>query len=236
VVKLGEEELDRLLEPASPEGEEAQSISHLVDLVSRFEGDGIRGGLRAYVDEHGPRALLRERVAPLLTAVGRAWADGRLEVRHEHFVSGVLEDFLRSLRLGLPEADGPVLLFATLSGESHGLGLQMAALTASVCGFRPRILGTDTPNEEVVAAASELEADGVCLSVSLSTGGVRTDRVLSDLRRSLPEELPLVIGGRGARGVRRGPRGIDYVEDLLGFEEWLFSRASGRASGATAAR
>ncbi|MHC4469814.1 MAG: MerR family transcriptional regulator [Planctomycetota bacterium] len=227
VVKLGDEDLDRLLEPAGPAEEEADAVKELVELVGRYDGDAIRSRLRDYLEEHGPRALLRKRTAPLLTAVGRAWADGTLDVRHEHFVSSILEDFMRSMRLGLPETTGPIALFATLSGEVHGLGLQMAALTAAVAGLRPRILGTDTPNAEIVSAAAEIGAAGVCLSVSLATGGVRTDRVLADLRSALPDDVRLVIGGRGARGVRRGPRGVEYVEDLDDFERWLLELAGG---------
>jgi len=49
---------------------------------------------------------------------------------------------------------------------------------------------------------------------------VDTDRVIADLRRLLPEEVRLLVGGRGARGVRRGPRGVDYVADWPALERW----------------
>ena len=40
---------------------------------------------------------------------------------------------------------------------------------------------------------------------------------LASLRAVLPDDVRLIVGGEGARGVRRGPRGVEYVED---FEAW----------------
>ena len=50
---------------------------------------------------------------------------------------------------------------------------------------------------------------------------MKTDRLLADLRRLLPEGIRLVVGGAGARGVRRGPQGIEYAQDWNVLEAWL---------------
>ncbi len=156
-----------------------------------------------------------------MTRVGRAWADGVLEIRHEHFLTALLEDFLRGVRQEYEAEGRAAVLLATLSGESHGIGLQMVALETVLAGATPRILGTDTPNAEIAAAARECGARVVAISVSLASGGVATDRVLADLRRVLPEDVRLVVGGRGARRGRRGPRGVDYVDGLRDYSEKL---------------
>ena len=57
--------------------------------------------------------------------------------------------------------------------------------------------------------------------MSLATGGVETDRVLADLRHDLPNHIRLVVGGKGARGIRQGPRGIEYVTTLEEWARWL---------------
>jgi methylmalonyl-CoA mutase cobalamin-binding subunit len=107
-----------------------------------------------------------------------------------------------------------VVLLCTLEGEGHGLGIQMASIVATLAGTRTSLLGTSTPNDEIRAAAVESRARAVLVSVSLATGGIDTDRQVAALREALPEDVLLVLGGRGARGVRRGPRGVTYVEDL----------------------
>jgi methylmalonyl-CoA mutase cobalamin-binding subunit len=222
IVRLGEKDLDRLLGEAGPAPAASGSLERLLPLIEGFRQAELETALLDEAERRGLRGFLAGCVGPLLVAVGRQWADGGLEIRHEHFLSGVLEDLLRTLRLRLETPqDGPTVLLATLSGESHALGLHMAALTASLAGMCPCILGTDSPNEEIVAAAGDCGATAVAISISLATGGVRTDRVLADLRASLPDDVTLVVGGRGARGVRRGPRGIVYVKDLEELEDAL---------------
>jgi methanogenic corrinoid protein MtbC1 len=122
------------------------------------------------------------------------------------------------------EAAGPTILLTTLPGEIHRLGLQMAAAMVALAEARPSLLGIETPPEEIAAAAEDVGADAVCISVSLATAGVGTDRVLARLRKLLPREIPIVVGGRGARGGRRGPRGITWLADLNVFESWIRER------------
>ena len=117
--------------------------------------------------------------------------------------------------------DAPNVILATLSGELHALGLQMVALVSQNCGFQPRLLGPDTPVDEIVATARELDSSAVAISVSLSSGGVETDRDLQELRRQLPDSCELLVGGRGARGVRRGPRGVVFLGGLRDLRGWF---------------
>ena len=215
VVRLGDAELNALLEDAEA------TDTRMADEALRL----IRAGDRAALDRQlaserarrSPLAFVLEVATPLAHAVGRAWADGELNVRHEHFFAEVLEHELRGLRRALPEGNGRVVLFTTLSGERHGLGIQMAAVAAQIAGARPLVLGIDTPDEEIPLAAADHGASFVALSVSLATGGVEIDRRLARLREALPSDVALVVGGAGARGVRRGPRGVTFISDLREF-------------------
>lgn len=219
-VRASEAELDAIL-AEDVEGKEAREAKALLDLVRAYARRELAGTLRSAWDKLGPDRFLSEFIGPLVTLVGREWSDGTLDVRHEHFLSEVLEDVLRSLRLTLSaEEDAPVVLFATLPDEKHGIGLQMATLFCAAKGANTRLLGVETPIEEMARAAREVGADAVAVSVSLATGGVETDRLLSELRKTLPDEIRLVIGGRGARGVRRGPRGVEYAEDFDELGRW----------------
>ena len=94
----------------------------------------------------------------------------------------------------------------------------MCALVCAAQGCRVRSFGTNSPIPEIVRTASELAANAVGISVSLSTGGVQTDRLLSELRAMLPPSVHLIVGGEGARGIRRGPRGVTYVSELADLE------------------
>jgi DNA-binding transcriptional MerR regulator/methylmalonyl-CoA mutase cobalamin-binding subunit len=221
-VRASERDLEAMLAPDQEEQARTREIERLLELVRGFRQIELNRGLRAQYRKLGPQRFLEERVGPLLTAVGRAWADGELDVGHEHFASEVLEDLLRNFRNEQSvRGDSPLVLLATLPDEDHDLGLQMAALLCSVQGTATRILGRKTPLEDIARSARDTAAAAVAISVSLATGGIETDRRLAELRRMLPAEVGLVIGGRGARGVRRGPRGVTYVDGLEGLEAWL---------------
>ncbi|MEO0649493.1 MAG: MerR family transcriptional regulator [Planctomycetota bacterium] len=222
VVCASDDELEALLASTTKAESTPPEIERLMQYVRDFRGDELMRELLGAWHDLGPERFLSSRVSPLMTTIGRSWADGELDIRHEHFTSELVADLLRTLRSGLVRsADGPTLVLATLRDEQHGLGLQMCALVCALERVRARILGVGTPNEEIAAAVRELGADGVAISVSLATGGVDTDRKLSELRRLLPADVRLVVGGAGARGVRRGPRGIEYALGLQDFRNWI---------------
>ncbi len=222
VVRMDDAEIRGLLRAGQSAQETAPEIRRLLDRVRVLDGPGLTAELSARANELGPVAFLTTIVSPLLDAVGRNWVEGEIDIRHEHHLSGVLDDVMRTLRLDTVVPDqAPVIVLATLTGEAHGLGLQMTALLLAVRGVRPAIIGTHTPAVEIAAAATELGAAAVGISISLATGGVDTDRVIAELRRLLPRPVRLLVGGRGARGARRGPRGVEYAADMPAVERWL---------------
>jgi methanogenic corrinoid protein MtbC1 len=226
-VRVSDAELDEILGPEPPIVSVEEEVAGLMRFVHNMQGDALAEALRKAWDQLDPREFLEDRVSPFLVAVGEAWRDGVISIRHEHFVSEVVGDLLRVLRLGCPaRRDSRLIVFTTLPDEEHGLGIQMAALLCATRGMRTRTLGTKTPIPEIVAAAEESNADAVALTVSLSSGGVENDRKLAELRKALPESIRLVVGGEGAHGVRRGPRGIEFVDDLRAFERWLETRTA----------
>jgi methanogenic corrinoid protein MtbC1 len=151
-------------------------------------------------------------------AVGAAWESGRLEVRHEHFLSERLGDLLRTYRRPFEErASGPLVVLATLPGEVHGIGLQMAALVVTLQGCRLCYLGTEVPLPELASLAGELGARGVGVSVSLATRGARTGAALAKLRRLMPRRAALVVGGGGAPGMVAGAAVVRTLDALAGW-------------------
>ena len=221
VLGMPDDELETLLAPAVQPEQDA-AIDGLVELFASFRGPEAVDVLREQWDGSNAVEFLDGQIVPLVHSIGRAWADGHIEVRHEHYASEQLEDLLRGLRTSFPLIKGdPRILLTTLSGETHGLGLQMVALICASLEVPFRLLGIDTPPAEIVRAAHELSPSIVALSVSLATGGVDTDRVISSLRSELPADVRLVVGGEGARGIRRGPRGVEYVADLVAWQEMI---------------
>jgi methanogenic corrinoid protein MtbC1 len=162
--------------------------------------------------------FLCARVAPLVHAVGEAWAARRLDIRHEHFLSERIGDLLRTLRLRFEErASGPLIVLATLPAESHSLGLEMAALVLVTAGCRTLYLGTEVPVPELATLAKDVSARAVAISVSAARAGRASTAHLGRLRALLPRRVVLLVGGDGAP---RAGKGMDVIQDLAALEGW----------------
>ena len=222
VVTLPPEALDALLAAKSAVAADDAPWPTWLEDVRAFDEGMVRDQLARWWTPDAPVTYLEQRVAPLLVAIGRAWTDGELQVRHEHFVSTLVDEALHAHTRSYPTVVGAArVVIATMSGELHRLGVSMVQLLCASHGIGTRVLGQDTPVAEIAATAHETKAPIVAISVSLSSGGIQTDRTLSSLRDALPDHVELCVGGAGARGVRRGPRGITYFDSLADWDRRL---------------
>ena len=191
---------------------EPVSVSELMAAVRRYDAVTLTAQLLADWGRLGVLAFLTQRVGPLLEAVGGGWAEGTLEIRHEHFVSEQLGALLSALAAPIEaRATGPVCALSTLPGEQHGLGLQMAALVVAASGLRVRLAGTDLPVSELAAFARDVQARVVALSVS-SAGAATAARHLRSLRKKLPRQVTVIAGGAGA------PSSLAGIEQVMSFD------------------
>jgi methanogenic corrinoid protein MtbC1 len=175
------------------------TVTSLLDLAAREDVAGLRVALRAAALALGPSGFVTQVAGPLLVAVGEAWSAGALSVRHEHLVSEYLSTHLRLL-LAMQEGSerAPMVLLATLPGESHALGAEMVAVYLSARGASPRILGANTPILEIAASASAQKVDAVAVSISVAAEVPVITTALENLRQALPSQIPLWVGGLGA--------------------------------------
>ena len=217
---------DRLEHDLNPQ------LEHWLDLLREFRSTELKQSLLKEAKGRDPVEILDGLVRPLLQEVGHRWADGRLAIRHEHLASDVLSNVMGSLTQNGNEGreSHPVGMLTSLTDERHGLPLLMAALVCSSRDVSVTNLGIDTPLEEIVAAARDHNPRFVGITVSLATGGVATDRLLTRLRSELPDDVDIVVGGAGARRARRGPKGVTFQNDLRQFADWLETHFPTRTS------
>ncbi|MFN8011233.1 MAG: MerR family transcriptional regulator [Holophagaceae bacterium] len=214
VVRADEEALRHLMtKDASPK--HAGAVDAVFQAVAALDSAAIRSRLDEARRDRGLRDFLQNIVSPLLDRVGMAWADGSLDIHHEHLLTEVLEDLLRQMRMDYPPqpSRGSVLL-ATLPGERHRLGLLMVALLYAASGVRVELLGVDLPVASIAHAARTLKADRVAVSLSIQSAGETTRRLLMDLQERLPDGCRLIVGGQGAARTRR----IEGVERMSGLD------------------
>jgi len=227
VVPLPVERLEELLRQSGRVDEASGELvpdwlERVLEAARSFDRETLVRELQHSAATLGLLRFLQERVEPVMVEVGRAWARGDLQIRHEHFISEVVDDTLRGLRGSLGAAAGgrPVVL-AGLPGEPHRMGLQIAALVVAAAGRSEAILGVNTPVEEVVGAAVALDAAAVGLSVSQYGASAEAVAAVADIRRRLPARTRLWLGGAGARGLEGLPVNVQVVDTLERLERAL---------------
>jgi methanogenic corrinoid protein MtbC1 len=206
VVTRTRDELSELLASTAGASASPGSAPSPVDgLLAKLEGDDFAGfvaELRRHITTLGPRAFLVDVCSPLVERVGEAWATRDLDVHHEHMATSVIST---QLRLLLAAYEGttrdPLVLLATLPGEQHALGMEMAALYVALSGATPRILGVDAPPDQIARAAKTSGARVVGVSVSASAEAEAVSEDLGWMLRELPQSTRVWVGGRRAKSL-----------------------------------
>lgn len=216
----------RAVAPAARQQGDVEEVADLFPLVEAFDAQRLTRMLAEDWRRLGPLECLCVRLVPLVRAVGEAWAAARLEIRHEHFLSERLSDFLRARRLALERrAHGPLVVCVTLPGEAHSLGLQMAALLLTHAGCRVLYLGTEVPPGQIAGVARDFRARAVAVSISSANRGEAMVAQVERLRGLLPRRVTLLLGGDGAPPPRPGMRVIQDFPTLVAWGRQLVASA-----------
>jgi methanogenic corrinoid protein MtbC1 len=208
----------------APPGSTEQAIltrSYLDALRAAEVADAYKVASRALAGGMPLATLYQRVVAPAMHELGRLWEEGVITVADEHLATALTHRVLAALRP--PEmleqtfqmrSDRPRAILAAVQGEQHALGLRMAADLLEDNGYQIAYLGADVPTEAVMQAVQTLSPDLLGLSATMSDSARHLEIVVEALREEHPQ-LPLLLGGQGARSprLREGNR-VDDLELL----------------------
>jgi DNA-binding transcriptional MerR regulator len=203
----------------------AGNLRPLLEALESLDGAETQRLLSIQLSALGPARFAREIALPLVQEVGARWAGGRMGIASEHLATSVLRNlFGAALQPTVSSLLGPRIVFATPSGEPHELGLLMATLTALGAGANPLYLGVELPVADLVEVVEATGAAALALGiVTLPTAQAK--RIVAALRRALPPEVRLWLGGSGAAELEL-PDGVEYVESLEELEQRVALLAS----------
>lgn len=199
VASLEDAELARRVERKREAGSDyiKQSLSSLL----QFNAAEAQRLFAIQLSVLGPIRFVSDFAMPLVREIGERWANGSLPIASEHLASGLLRSMLGSaLQPNVASLMGPRIVFATLTGERHEIGLQMVALTAMGAGAAPIYLGTELPVEELLLAVERTNASALALSL-VTIDSTDAAQTIGALRAGLAPEVQLWIGGAQAPSI-----------------------------------
>jgi DNA-binding transcriptional MerR regulator len=193
-------------------------LEEVLSALDRLDGIAAEQLISAQMSMLGPVRFAREFALPLLHAIGEAWLDERICIASEHLGSALLRSLLGSaLRPTSAHRGAPVVVFGTLPGERHEIGLLVAAITALGAGASPLYLGADLPAEELAHAAKTTKAAALALSAVVTEPADLT-MALAHLRELVPGSIEIWVGGPLCGEIEQ-VAGVSAIDSLTWLEQ-----------------
>jgi len=206
--------------------EATQHVGDAMEAVADMNAPRLDAVLRRSAIGMSALEFIETVVAPVLQQIGDRWHAGELSVAHEHVASAVTRRVLGSMLAASSDREAaPAIVVATPARERHEFGAMMVAATAAAAGWSVVYLGSDLPAGSIVVAVERHAPRLVALSV-VSTEPVGSE--IEDLRRLLPKDVTLLLGGRGLTTETKAD-GVVKISDLGSFRTYLKTVSAGRA-------
>jgi DNA-binding transcriptional MerR regulator len=191
-------ELLQLLQQEQKSGGSGNKIAR--HLTIKLGPDEIDRELRQQLQQLGLEGFIQQIAVPLIQALDHGWTDNSISIAREHLVSDRLETLLQEqLRVSEPEDARLRMLFLTLSGERHKLGLLLSAVLFQQQGISCTFLNEEIPLSEVPPLAEDLGITAVAVSFSAHYPSRQAKKDLASLRNRLSPRIKLIAGGYAVR-------------------------------------
>jgi DNA-binding transcriptional MerR regulator/methylmalonyl-CoA mutase cobalamin-binding subunit len=205
----------RSLSPLAPDAQ-APELSdvrvQLRDALLRFDRAGALAGYERLA-HLAPDRRAEDVLLPVMRDIGELWKDGTAVIAQEHFASAFVREKLAAMIAELDSGvgPGPEGVCAGVPGEMHEFGLMACALQLAAGGWKVLYLGIDVPLEETARVARERRSALVCTSLVLRRGAGECGEIAAELRRAVPRETAVVIGGAGVAPETRPVEGVRFA-------------------------
>ncbi|MEP7227355.1 MAG: MerR family transcriptional regulator [Gemmatimonadales bacterium] len=183
-------------ETEAPDSGAEEFRSAALSAAHRLEAAELHAVLERAAVSLGVPGFLDQVVGPSLQEIGRGWSEGTVSIAQEHLATAVFRRVLGwLLRVYEVNHSAPRLVVATLPRQWHELGAMLAAAAAASQGWDVTYLGADLPVAEIVAAARQVSANGVALSIVYPAVDPILVSDLQQLRAGLDPRAAILLGG-----------------------------------------
>ncbi|MEM9195284.1 MAG: MerR family transcriptional regulator [Myxococcota bacterium] len=177
-----------------PPAESDEVIDRYLDLIRAFEVRKANQYLSKIASLTPSVRLAVDFIGPLLQRVGNEWAEGELEIAHEHLATSQVRNLLGTLISQMDPPPGtPKLLATTPPDHAHEFGVLIGSFLAAARGLEPVYLGPSLPWNEIEKAVQTSGARIALLSVVRDVGK-RELQNLSEGIRNLHSLVEVWVG------------------------------------------
>jgi DNA-binding transcriptional MerR regulator len=216
VARLDEAELRR--RASVGETQEQPPLRAVLDALDALDAEEAERLLGIQLAALGPRRFAQTVALPLLVEVGSRWERNELCIASEHLASSVIRSLLGPLLRRRGVVPTPALLFTTLPGDLHEIAVLVAAVISVDLGANAIFLGPNMPPKEVAIAVEKAGAAAVVVGVSCFNGAATRESGLRELRKVVPSEVAIWVGGSGLEGIEL-PKGVEALASLDALEQ-----------------
>ncbi|MFT4514962.1 MAG: methanogenic corrinoid protein MtbC1 [Planctomycetota bacterium] len=152
--------------------------------------------------------------------IGRMWQMGEVTIAEEHYCTGIVTTIMTIMRSHAKPAaaNGRRVITATVSNETHALGIVLVSQAFEAKGWTAISLGANTPAAAIADAARDFGCDVIALSANMVLYVRQTADLIASLRtHPATASIPILVGGQP----------FNVVDDL-----WQVVGADGYASNA----
>lgn len=133
-----------------------------------------------------------------LQEVGRLWQINRISVAHEHYCTAATQLIMSRLypHIFSTEKKGVHLVACSVGGELHEMGIRMVSDFFEMDGWHTYYLGANMPDDDIIRALFENNADLIAISVTLSMHVGRAEELIQKIRaKEELKQVKIMVGG-----------------------------------------
>lgn len=199
---------DALFREAS--GDHQRFVDQALGSIRNLDARQLEEQLTQAALSLGHQGMICRVIGPLAVQIGELWRAGVITAAHEHFATAIIKVFLTNISkpFAIPET-APRIVVATPRGQLHELGAVIASAISTSSGWRATYLGPNLPAAEIAGACLQNKAQALALSIVYPDDDPDLKEELVRLRKFLPEDTAVIVGGRSAVAYTKGLKQIN---------------------------
>lgn len=174
---------------------------NFIDYLLKGESEEARSLINNLYDNgYSITSIYLDILEKALKEVGVLWEVGSIDVWKEHFISEVVLDLMRELKLKEKKIKKRAfsLIALTAGAEMHNIGLKMITDILEIEGWRITYIGSNIPVQSIIRAIEFEKTDVIAISVTMPYHIEAAKNAIYAIKNHFGKKAPKIIVGGSA--------------------------------------